>query len=53
MSIGLYEHPHFGLVRRYIQNNRYVLEAQYNFKDIEGWYNRYEKFLQVYLKGKK
>lgn len=53
MSIGLYEHPHLGLVRRYILSNRYILESSYNEKAIENWLQRFNQFQHVYLKGKK
>lgn len=53
MSIGLFEHSQLGLVRRYILSNRYILECEHEFKDINGWFMRYEQLQQVYLKDKK
>lgn len=52
MSIGLYEHPHFGLVRRQILNNKYILEAYYDYSHYRNWASRFEKFQSTYLKHK-
>lgn len=30
MSLGLYKHPSLGEVRKYILNNKYVLECKLN-----------------------
>ena len=41
MSSGLLDHSFFGLAKRYIHKNKYVLEVEYDLFKTEYWSSRY------------
>lgn len=41
MSIGLYRHPTLGETKKYILNNKYVLEVKLDIKMTDDWSRQY------------
>ncbi len=49
MSVGLYRHASLGETRKYILNNKHVLEIKVDPKQTEDWFQQYCNLKESFL----
>jgi transcription initiation factor TFIID subunit TAF12 len=53
MSVGLYRHASLGETRKYILNNKHVLEVKVDLKQTEDWFQQYTNLKESLLRNQK
>lgn len=53
MSVGLYRHALLGETRKYILNNKQVLEVKADLKQTEDWFRQYTNLKESFLRNQK